>query len=416
MAFAGFRAGEAEGLRRAMSRKRSEAAIRAYEEKFVDGAIERGAAREVGRAGLEPDRRLLGLRLPQGALGGLRAARLPVDLAARALPPRVPLRAAERAADGLLPARLAGARGAAVGVEVLPPCVVASGAECRVEDADGAVRLGLGYVNGVQEQEIRALVAERDEGGRLALARRPRRRARAPRRRRSASWPGRAPATRSPTGPARAAGARRSGMLGVAVPGVPVAGGHPARAAARAARGAGAARAVGLGADARRLRLDRRDAARAPAGADAAGCRPTCARARELERGRDGRRVRVAGLVVARQRPATAKGVTFMLLEDELGTINLIVPPPVHERFRLAVRARAARAGRPAASSAARAPPTCWSTGSSASSGPTCRARRSSTSSRAGSGASEAGEGMPAGGGRPARGRPRPGTASGGGR
>ena len=47
----------------------------------------------------------------------------------------------------------------------------------------------------------------------------------------------------------------------------------------------------------------------------------------------------VAGLVVARQRPATAKGVTFMLLEDEHGTINLIVPPPVHDRFRLVVRA-----------------------------------------------------------------------------
>ena len=47
MAFAGFSAGEAEGLRRAMSRKRSEAAIRAYEEKFIEGAEERGAAREV---------------------------------------------------------------------------------------------------------------------------------------------------------------------------------------------------------------------------------------------------------------------------------------------------------------------------------------------------------------------------------
>src|SRR5439155_24320799 len=51
-----------------------------------------------------------------------------------------------------------------------------------------------------------------------------------------------------------------------------------------------------------------------------------------------GSRVEVAGLVVARQRPATAKGVTFMLLEDELGTINLIVAPPVYERHRLAVR------------------------------------------------------------------------------
>jgi error-prone DNA polymerase len=51
-----------------------------------------------------------------------------------------------------------------------------------------------------------------------------------------------------------------------------------------------------------------------------------------------GRNIRVAGMVVARQRPATANGVVFMLLEDEAGTINLIVPPPVVERFRLAVR------------------------------------------------------------------------------
>jgi error-prone DNA polymerase len=59
----------------------------------------------------------------------------------------------------------------------------------------------------------------------------------------------------------------------------------------------------------------------------------------ELDRGHNGRRVRVAGLVVARQRPATANGITFMLLEDEHGTINLIVPVAIHERFRLAVRA-----------------------------------------------------------------------------
>jgi error-prone DNA polymerase len=58
----------------------------------------------------------------------------------------------------------------------------------------------------------------------------------------------------------------------------------------------------------------------------------------ELERHPHGRRVRVAGLVIARQRPATAKGVTFMLLEDEHGTINLIVSPPIHDRYRLAVR------------------------------------------------------------------------------
>jgi error-prone DNA polymerase len=52
----------------------------------------------------------------------------------------------------------------------------------------------------------------------------------------------------------------------------------------------------------------------------------------------DGERVSVAGLTVARQRPATARGVVFMLLEDEHGQINLIVPPPVYERHRAVVR------------------------------------------------------------------------------
>jgi error-prone DNA polymerase len=43
-------------------------------------------------------------------------------------------------------------------------------------------------------------------------------------------------------------------------------------------------------------------------------------------------------MVVARQRPGTASGVVFMLLEDEHGTINLIVPPRLYERSRLTVR------------------------------------------------------------------------------
>jgi error-prone DNA polymerase len=43
-------------------------------------------------------------------------------------------------------------------------------------------------------------------------------------------------------------------------------------------------------------------------------------------------------MAVARQRPATAKGVVFMLLEDEFGQVNLIVPPQVYERHRAIVR------------------------------------------------------------------------------
>jgi len=42
--------------------------------------------------------------------------------------------------------------------------------------------------------------------------------------------------------------------------------------------------------------------------------------------------------VVARQRPGTASGIVFLLLEDEYGTINLVVPPQIYERHRLVVR------------------------------------------------------------------------------
>jgi error-prone DNA polymerase len=50
----------------------------------------------------------------------------------------------------------------------------------------------------------------------------------------------------------------------------------------------------------------------------------------------DGKWVRVAGLVLVRQRPSTAKGITFVTLEDETGTANLIIRPEVWKRFRAA--------------------------------------------------------------------------------
>ena len=51
------------------------------------------------------------------------------------------------------------------------------------------------------------------------------------------------------------------------------------------------------------------------------------ARAIDLPRGRAGRRVRVAGAVITRQRPGTAKGFVFLSLEDETGIANIIVTP-----------------------------------------------------------------------------------------
>src|SRR5204862_2648073 len=48
------------------------------------------------------------------------------------------------------------------------------------------------------------------------------------------------------------------------------------------------------------------------------------------------RRVEIAGLVLIRQRPGSANGVVFVTIEDETGVANLIVWPPVLERFRRA--------------------------------------------------------------------------------
>ncbi len=60
--------------------------------------------------------------------------------------------------------------------------------------------------------------------------------------------------------------------------------------------------------------------------------------AAELQTAEADRHYRVAGLVLLRQRPGTAKGVTFMTIEDETGTANLIVWRRIWERFRRVAR------------------------------------------------------------------------------
>ena len=56
--------------------------------------------------------------------------------------------------------------------------------------------------------------------------------------------------------------------------------------------------------------------------------------ARDLVRMRHGRTVRVAGCVIVRQRPGTAKGFVFLSMEDETGVMNVIVTPALFERYR----------------------------------------------------------------------------------
>ncbi len=60
-------------------------------------------------------------------------------------------------------------------------------------------------------------------------------------------------------------------------------------------------------------------------------------RAIDLRSARHGRRVRVAGMVITRQRPGTAKGFVFLTLEDETGIANIIVRPDLFVRERLVI-------------------------------------------------------------------------------
>jgi error-prone DNA polymerase len=335
-AFAGFSMGEAEGLRRAMSRKRSEAAIRAYEDKFVAGAIERGA-------GLEVAERVWGQIVGFSGFGFPKAHSAAFGLLAYQSTwlrvhyhPEFLCSLLNEQPMGFYPPDSLVHEAQRMGVEVLPPCVASSSSGCRVEGA--AVRMGLGYVNGVREQEIRALVAERDEGGAWrSLGDLAARSGASAETLGKLAWAGACDALAD--GPVE--GRRRQALwqLGVAVPGVPVAEGtqlalplDPHAGPELRALSAWERMLADYGSTGVTLREHPLQLMRPGLPAD-------LRTSAQLEQDGDGRRVRLAGLVVARQRPATAKGVTFMLLEDELGTINLIVPPPIQERFRLAVRA-----------------------------------------------------------------------------
>ena len=82
---------------------------------------------------------------------------------------------------------------------------------------------------------------------------------------------------------------------------------------------------IGLG-----LSLDRHPVGLRRAALDAAGV----LRAADLARARGGQRAEVAGVVIVRQRPPTAKGMVFITLEDESGLANLVFTPDVYERLR----------------------------------------------------------------------------------
>ncbi len=343
MAFAGFRAGEAEGLRRAMSRKRSEAAIRAYQEKFIDGAIERGAAPDSAERVWNQIVGFSGFGFPKAHSAAFGLLAYQSTWLRVHYHPEFLCSLLNEQPMGFYPPDSLVHEAQRVGVEVLPPSVVASEPRCQVEGppsrgAGGAVRLGLGYVNGAKEVDVRALAAERERGGPWrSLGDLAARSGASAETLGKLAWAG--ACDELADGPPE--GRRRQALwqLGVAVPGVKVAEGtqlalplDPHAGPELRALSAWERMLADYGSTGVTLREHPLELMRP-------GLPDDLRTSAELERAQNGRRVRVAGLVVARQRPATAKGVTFMLLEDERGTINLIVPPPVHERYRLAVRA-----------------------------------------------------------------------------
>jgi error-prone DNA polymerase len=335
IALAGFSVGEAEGLRRAMSRKRSEAAIEAMRTRFVAGALEKGVEENKAHAVYDKLVGFSGFGFPKShaAAFGLLAYQsawlrhhYPAEFLCALLnaqpmgfyPPASLVRDAQRR-----------------GVEVRPPHVNVSGAKCTIED--GAVRIGFEYIAAIGEDDAQTLAAERDRGGPfydvVSLAQRT-----------SLSHGGLesliASGACDPLGGSRRALLWELGLVPrsqsvpgsggeerqLALPLDPTAETPELRAPTEWETMLADYRQTSLSIGVHPMELLR---PHLPAGVLSS---------HDLCLAPDRSRVAVAGMAVARQRPSTANGVVFMLLEDEFGQVNLIVPPPVYERYRAIVR------------------------------------------------------------------------------
>jgi error-prone DNA polymerase len=378
MAFAGFSPGQAEGLRRAMSRKRSAEALGAFHDDFVEGArVTHGADAETAERVWSMIVGFSGFGFPKahGAAFGLLAYQstwLRVHYG-----PEFLCSLLDEQPMGFYPPDALVHDAQRRGIEVLAPDVNHSAVGCTV-NADGGVRIGLGYVLGVRADEVAALVQERSSGGPFRSLGDLASRAGAGRPAlETLAWSGACDALAD--GDRRralwtlgiAAPAHKVGTLGASPVGTPLevgratqiegrhAAGFASAAAARRAAEAAAAKGEGtqlslpleLPAAPALERLNGWEAMIADYATTGLTTGPhALALLRDRLRGegmatsadlrslRHGSRVTVAGIVVARQRPGTAKGIVFMLLEDEAGTINLVVPPAIYERDRAIVR------------------------------------------------------------------------------
>jgi error-prone DNA polymerase len=335
MALAGFSIGEAEGLRRAMSRKRSLEAIEAFRGRFVEGSVARGVDETVANAVFDKLVGFSGFGFPKShaAAFGLLAYQsawlrhhYPAEFLCALLnaqpmgfyPPASLVRDAQRR-----------------GVEVRPPDVNLSQARCALED--DAVRVGLSYVRSLGDDEAKAVAGERARGGAYGGVRELAQRTGLDRPRLEALVA---------SGACDRFGPRRASLweLGFAprAQTVPGSGGEESQLALPLDPTAGTP-ALREHTEWERMLADYRTTSLSVGVHPLELLRPHLPQGTlssiDLESARDRSSVAVAGMAVARQRPATANGVVFMLLEDEHGQVNLIIPPSVYERHRALVRA-----------------------------------------------------------------------------
>jgi error-prone DNA polymerase len=327
MALAGFTVGEAEGLRRAMSRKRSEDAIEALRSRFVAGALARGVDAELADLIYDKLAGFSGFGFPKSHSAAFALLAYQSAWLRHHYPAEFLCALLNAQPMGFYPPASLVRDGQRRGVEVLPPDVNLSAAKCANEG--GAVRVGLGYVRSVGEEEAEATAAGQPYADVADLARR-------------------APVSRGALEALVASGAcdrfgpRREllwragvvarpqtvsrGVVQLALPLEPTAPVPELPPQTDWERMLADYGMTSLSVGPHPLELLRQHL---PAGTVGTG---------ELSGLPDRSEVAVAGMAIARQRPATANGVVFMLLEDEVGQVNLIVPPAVYERYRPLVR------------------------------------------------------------------------------
>ncbi len=166
MALAGFTVGEAEALRRAMSRKRSAEALEALRERFVEGALRNGVDEETAHRVYDKLAAFSGFGFPKSHSVAFALLAYQSAWLRRYYPAEFLCALMNAQPMGFYPPATLVRDGQRRGVEVIPPDVNTSDARCVIRD--GVVVVGLGYVRTVSEADAQTVVDERERAGRFA--------------------------------------------------------------------------------------------------------------------------------------------------------------------------------------------------------------------------------------------------------